>query len=355
MTAGRLRARLAGGLLALPCALLAGDAAAQANWREIAVPMYGPQAYARGEALALDQRASRLAAASAELTAGLTAYCAAGSGAPLAAVQAQWRTAVAAWDALSALSTGPLIERRSARSIDFMPMRPQLLERAIAAAPRNVDDLETIGAPARGFPALEWLLWVEPPVPGSPACEYARLAAADIEREARAIAAASAERVTATLDDDEGTARLTETVNQWLGGVEQLRWTWLRKPLEVAHTRGEAPAFPRGPSGQTASAWAARWATLRETAVLGERAVPAPGTASVPFETLLRGRGLNSLADRLVASTDRAARALDGLTPDALERVQAAAAALGDLARLTQDELAPALSVALGFSDADGD
>lgn len=341
--------------VALLLALVAADAAAQANWRDVAVPMYGAQAYARGEALALDARARRFASASAQLAAGVAASCAAGATITLASAREQWRATAAAWDALAALSTGPLIERRSARSIDFMPVRQALLQRAIEAQPAGIDDMETIGAPARGFPALEWLLWIERPAPGSPACVYARLVAADIEREARALAKAAQVRAAASLDDDEAAARLTETLNQWVGGVELLRWAYLRKPLEVAATRGEPPAFPRSVSGHTAATWAARWATLRDTAVLGDRPVPAPGADSVPFETLLRGRGLNPLADRLVAATEHTDRALDGLTPDTPEPVRAAAAALGELARFAQDELAPALSVALGFSDADGD
>jgi uncharacterized protein len=129
----------------------------------------------------------------------------------------------------------------------------------------------------------------------------------------------------------------------------------MRKPLEVAQTRGAGADFPRRLSGQTAATWAARWHTLRDAALLGERPVPAPGEAMVPFETLLRGRGLNPLADRLVAAATKADRAMQGLKPDNVRRVKAAAAALGELATLAQDQLAPALDVRMGFSDADGD
>ena len=43
------------------------------------------------------------------------------------------------------------------------------------------------------------------------------------------------------------------------------------------------------------------------------------------------------------------------LEPAQRERVLAAAAALGALKRLVEDEVAPALNVSIGFSDADGD
>jgi predicted lipoprotein len=346
---------LAAALTGLCLVVAAPSAMAQANWRTVAVPMYGPAAYARGEALFLDTRVRRFAAESERLTSAVAGYCNGTSAAGPSAAQAQWRAAVTAWDALSAMSTGPLIERRSARSIDFAPVRRELLRRAIVSAPATVDDLEQIGAPARGFAALEWLLWAEPAQPRSPACSYATLVAADIGREAAALAEAALRRVDERLDDEAASSRVAEAVNQWLGGVELLRWGSMRKPLEVAATGGQAPVFARAPSGQTAASWAARWGTLRDATVLGERPVPVPGEASVPFETLLRGRGRNDLADRLVAATARVDTAFETLSPQRADSVQVAAAALGELARLGQDELAPALAVRIGFSDADGD
>jgi uncharacterized protein len=343
--------------LVLALAAAAGGATAQSNWRKVAVPLYGLDAYARGEALGLAGRAGRWAEESRKLNGALAAYCA-GTQQPanLKAPRAQWAATAAAWDATAALGTGPLIERRSARSIDFMPPRPELLARAIDTAPKSAADMEQIGAPARGFPALELLLWRTPALAaGSMPCSYAQMLAADIEREAQALSEAARQRLQVEVQDEDALARLVETVNQWVGGVEQLRWAFMRKPLEVAQTHHAKADFPRRLSGQTAATWAARWRTLREAAVLGERPVPVPGEAMVPFETLLRGRGLNPLADRLVAATTKADRALQGLRPDNVPRVKAAAAALGELAALAQDELALALDVRMGFSDADGD
>jgi predicted lipoprotein len=336
-------------------ALIPATAATQTNWREVAVPMYGASAYARGEALFIDARARTFAAESSRLAAGVHGYCAGGAADSLNAPRMHWRATVTAWDAFAALSTGPLVERRSARSIDFWPVRPALLRRAIASSPATLEQMDAIGAPARGFAALEWLLWSEPANPHTPACAYAELVARDIEREAAALANATRERLAATPDEDEAAARLGETVNQWLGGIEQLRWAFMRKPLDVAATSDTTPVFPRSASGQTAATWAARWDTLRAAAVLGARSVPVPGEASVPFETLLRGRGLNPLADRLVETVAHVDRTFAGLTPAREDAVRDAAGALGELAQFTQDELAPALAVRLGFSDADGD
>jgi uncharacterized protein len=319
-------------LLGLLLAAGSASALAQSNWREVAVPAYTLEAVARGAAIADDQRARRFAEAGAKMREATAAACAAPAApaAPAvdtAALQAAWRLSVSAWDAVSSLSTGPLIERRSARQIDFMPARPAAIERTIESAPTGVADLDRIGAPARGFAALEWLLWNPVPLSAS-RCRYAALLAADIDREAQALAAGFAQLRQQPIDDEAALARLVDSVNQWVGGVELLRWAWMRKPQEVASTRNEAPDYPRRSSGQTAAAWAARW---------------------------VRGRGLNPLADRLVAATARADAALQGLEPAATDRVRDAAAALGELSKLAQDELAPALGVRIGFSDADGD
>jgi uncharacterized protein len=339
--------------LGLLLAAGSASAVAQSNWREVAVPAYTLEAVARGAAIADDQRARRFAEAGTKMREATAAACAAPA-VDAAALQASWRVSVSAWDAVSSLSTGPLIERRSARQIDFMPARPAAIERAIEAAPTGVADLERIGAPARGFAALEWLLW-NPAALSASRCRYAALLAADIDREAQALAAGFAQWRQQPIDDEAALARLVDSVNQWVGGVELLRWAWMRKPQEVAATRNEAPEYPRRSSGHTAAAWTARWGPLRDAAVLGSRERPVAGDAAVPFETLLRGRGLNPLADRLVAATARADAALQGLEPAAPDRVREAAAALGELSKLAQDELAPALGVRIGFSDADGD
>jgi uncharacterized protein len=342
-------------LLLVLVSLAAGSATAfaQSNWREVAVAAYTVEAYARGAAIADDQRARRFAEASMRMREAMAAACAAPA-VDAAAMQASWRASVSAWDTVSSLSTGPLVERRSARQIDFMPARPAAIERAIEAAPAGLADLDRIGAPARGFAALEGLLW-NPPALSASRCRYAALLAADIDREAQALAAGFAQLRQQPVDDEAALARLVDSVNQWVGGVELLRWAWMRKPQEVAATRGEAPDYPRRSSGQTVAAWAARWLPLRDAAVLGSRERPVAGEAPLPFETLLRGRGLNPLADRLVAATARADAAMQGLEPAATDRVRDAAAALGELSKLAQDELAPALGVRLGFSDADGD
>jgi hypothetical protein len=186
---------------------------------------------------------------------------------------------------------------------------------------------------------------------------------------------------------------MDEALNQWLGGIERLRWAQMERPLRAqrggaeagdaragsagppadradeaagasaaataeagAGSRREAAGLPRQASGQTAAAWSAEWDTLRR---LGRapagREPPRPGEGLVPFVTYLRGRGLNPQADALRRAIDTADAALRGLTPGSRPRVLGAARALQALSRLVESQVAPALQVSIGFSDADGD
>ena len=98
-----------------------------------------------------------------------------------------WRTAMLDWERLSAVSVGPLLERRSARSIDFWPTRPAMVSAAVANPPPTAAALDDLGAPAKGLPALEWQLWQ--PTPDAAQCAYAAALAQGCAAEAQAILA----------------------------------------------------------------------------------------------------------------------------------------------------------------------
>ena len=82
--------------------------------------------------------------------------------------------------------------------------------------------------------------------------------------------------------------------------------------------------------------------------------MPLPGDGLVPLETYLRGRGLNPLAATLASAAAGIDREMGQIKPEAA-RVNAAARPLASLKRLAETQLAPALEVNIGFSDADGD
>jgi len=286
-------------------------------------------------------RAADFARDSRQLTPAIEVLCAATpeqSGSALEQARQQWLTTLASWERLSAVAIGPLLERRSQRQIDFTPTRPRLIEKAVKAAPAGAAAMELVGTPAKGLPALEWLLWVKPIRPASPECRYAAQVAAEIGREAEALLAAQPAVV-------EAQAALNELVNQWVGGVERLRWANMEMPARVAMTGGkEAPDYPRRISGASAASWAAQWDALKSLA-----------TGSASLQSTLRKRGRGETADALARTVKQADAAMQGLSAADTQRLLAAARELATLKRLIENEVATALGVSIGFSDADGD
>lgn len=283
-------------------------------------------------------RATDFAHASAQLMPAVEALCNAPSAEPLLfTVRQHWLNTLSHWERLSGVAFGPVLERRSQRQIDFTPTRPRLIEKAVKSAPATAADMELIGSPAKGLPALEWLLWVKPAQPGSAECRYAVQVAAEIGREAAALATAPPPSV------DSQTA-LSELVNQWVGGLERLRWSNMEMPARVALTSGgrEAAEFPRGASQASAASWAAQWVALRELAI---------GPVSLASALKELGKDIALLNERVRQVDDT----MKGLDSNDTPRILAAAKQLSALKRLVENEVAPALGVNIGFSDSDGD
>lgn len=354
-------------VLATPPAALAQTAPrrapAPAPAHAVALPFYTPQDVALGLRRHWSAPlAGRFATRAQALAPAVQALCeapAAQATPRLHAARAAWTQAMQDWGRYTGVALGPLLTRRALRQIDFMPARPALIERAIARAPASAADMERIGAPAKGLPALEWLLWPGALQPATPACAYAVQVAADIERMALALRQDSdAQAKAGSLPPEEASAAFAELLNQWVGGIERLRWTAIDKPRREASGRKGTPAgWPRAASGHTAGAWAAHWQALRQLAVLAApNDVPATGGAAlVPIEAYLRGRGLIALADRWaarIAATDAAMRAIRPRQPATLDR---AVRELAQTKRLAEGDVATALDVRMGFSDADGD
>ncbi|CAN7425655.1 imelysin family protein [Polaromonas sp. LjRoot131] len=350
-------------LLAGAAVLLGGAAQAQTVPSKVAVPFYTAGDFMRGvyrfwyapQAAAFAEQAGGLPAA-------ISAVCDADAGAAAASLEQareRWKASALAWDRLSGVQIGPLVQRRSARQIDFTPTRPELIKRAIQAAPQDATAMESIGTPAKGLPALEWLLWSQPIAPGTPDCRYAVQVAADIQREADTLTKAFnelAERPPGQAEETQGPA-MSELVNQWTGALERLRWAEMEKPRLAGSAQGgrNAAAYARGASGQTAARWAAQWQALRTLGASQAPEAPRPGAGLAPIETYLRGLGRNEPADLLAQSMGKADKTLQNLSPANRAGVTAAGRSLAELKKLAETEIAPALEVSIGFSDADGD
>ncbi|HEX2010568.1 MAG TPA: imelysin family protein, partial [Roseateles sp.] len=239
-----------------------GTAGAQTDWAREAVPAYTPLHLVLG----LHRhwtlpRAEAFRTAAQRLSDGLD--------------RAGWGEAMLAWERLATPALGPVLTRRSPRQIDFAPTRPALIARAIQSAPRDVAALERIGTPAKGLPALEQLLWQAKPSEAEH--RYAQLLAEELLIEAKALQAGFAELAARAPEDwseEDALAGTAELLNQWVGGIEKLRWAQMEKPL-----RSGKEALPRAASGLTAAAWAAEWQSLRGLALFEGRAgsrAPAP-------------------------------------------------------------------------------
>ncbi|EGI77092.1 imelysin family protein [Hylemonella gracilis] len=289
-------------------------------------------------------------------------------------LHAQWQQTLLRWQALATPALGPLVQRRSQRQIDFWPVRPNLIDKALKGAPRDLADMARVGTPAKGFAGFEYLL-AESPATGLQGeanrgrCTYALLVAQGIAAEARALRAdfeglaqrdwqVDEESADAEARIAQTRAAFAEWVNQWLGGLERLRWLQMEQPLVKAQTSGKPPAFARQDWADNLVDWRAQWDSLRAQALLSDpQAVPpVPGQAFVPIEALLYGKGQVQLAARWRQALTAADAALGrlGSTYSSAD-LAGATRQLKELTVLYQQQVAAALDVPLGFSDADGD
>lgn len=290
----------------------------------------------------------------------------------LADLRQQWRQTLVAWQTLATPAVGPLVSRRSQRQIDFWPPRPNLLSQAVQRAPGSLADLDRIGTPAKGFPALELLLWNVPPgtapVLHAASCQYAALLAQSIAAEAQALRTEldPLARKDWTESPEDAVAAFAEWINQWLGGLERLRWAHIEKPIQSHRThalgnalKGNPVLFPRLTREANLADWRAQWASLRSLARLPSQqrqAPPLPGQAFIPIEALLIGKGQLALADRWGKAIDAVDAGMATLSPQASAReLLALSQRMKAVTVLYQNEVAAALDVPLGFSDADGD
>lgn len=313
-------------------------------------------------------------------------------------LQTQWQQAMLAWEALSTPALGPVVLRRSQRQIDFWPTRPELIRKALAKAPETMTDMERVGTLAKGLPAMELLLVQWQPTqsghvrvvdgrapqsgkplskwPAMPAatCRYLSLLAQGIAQEATELHTDLGIWATKDWSDspEVTSAAMAEWVNQWLAGVERLRWAHLEKPIKSNQTQATSGQLTKSNPVQFAritraanlAGWRAQWHSLLAQARLTPAQTqnpPVPGQALVPIEALLLGKGQIALAQRWVQALDQVTARLDKLKPTAASRASdqrellALAQSLKVVTVLFQNDIASALDIPLGFSDADGD
>lgn len=266
------------------------------------------------------------------------------TGCHLPAARNAWRAAMLDWERLNAVAVGPLIERRSARSIDFWPTRAAMVAAAVAAPPPDLAALAELGAPAKGLPALELLLWQAAPTAAQ--CSYAATLAQGCAAEGQALLADFEALATRAWTPDTALAAFNEWFSQAVGGLEQLRWKQMGKPARS----GRASDWPRATSASTRAAWQAHWAGLQHLLV-GTGRSQEQGS----LNGYLAGENLLALSARLEAAVALAHTRVLAAQPTRPASVNAAMQALAQAKKLLEDEIAPELKTMVGFSESDGD
>lgn len=363
-----LQATLVGAVVALagaPAAVSAAPVGAASAPRPSAAPdAAAQQAFVAGQWQGwYVPQASAFSESAGALVQALQQHC---GGGPRLAAQQRWREALMAWSRLSAVSVGPLIQRRSARRIDFSPTRPELIDKAIAALPAesrpDAAAMDTVGSAARGFPALEWLLWTRPGDRlDAPACRFAVWLGQDLLAEAQALQTdfqAQAQTFAGGPPDAAQVAEaFSEALNQWTGGLEQMRIQGLERPQQEASASRLAakPQGGRAASGAGLAERQARWSALRQLASAPAGAAAPSPTPWTPYDVFLRRLGHAALADRVTAAVRTADKALDAASRGEGGPLRNASRRLVELTALMQGDVATALDVRLGFTDSDGD
>ncbi len=344
----------------------------------IPMPYYSAVQTVRGlYAHELPPRAEAFAQESRRLVSLTKDYCDRNAVVNATDLHAQWLATLERWQAFSTPAVGAVVTRRSQRTIDFWPSRDKLILRALKRAPQTMEDMRLVGTPAKGFGGYERLLapaplgardWPTQPLTGK-ACRFLSLVAQGILDESEVLQA-EVKRVAAKdwgeASEEEVARGFAEWVNQWLGGLERLRWAYIGKPLAQAATAREldpkaALELPRLGWADNVRDWRAQWGSLSAMAVLSDaqRRSPPTGDEGVPpIEALVLGKGDIELAAQWHLAVDRVDALMGQLDPGH----PATEAELGDLvdamqsvSHLYQERIAAALDVPLGFSDADGD
>lgn len=271
--------------------------------------------------------------------------------------RALWTQSMLAWETLAAVPVSALVERRSVRTVDFWPTRPAQIQALLDAGPERLaspQTQQTIGASAKGLPALEWLLFRKDADASSAA--LAGLLAEQVLQEARILEAAYNSLQLTLWDEADAWAAYGEWFSQAVGSLDQLRLKKL-KP----NTRGKDSAiWVRGVSGQTRAAWKAHAQGLCDFFVGPRASAPVPACeASLPvagsLHSLLLGRRYPQEAARLQVLAGAMLHSVGRAQPEQAASLRSAQQAVANLHRFVSDAGSELFDFSQGFTDADGD
>lgn len=314
------------------------------------------------------------ATATDKLSAASHAYCNAKQN--LDSVQAAWREAQSAWQPLEMLQIGPIIERRTQRHVNAWPVRLKLLEPLLAESkPIDASRMETVGMSAKGFPALEYLLFTsntKHPAQGKPLaaahCNLLQALARQVRSEAQALAAEwrtpdggfARQLAEAGQHPQDGIfasadQALSDVLNLLIAGLDAVKVHKLGKPLDKS---GEEAALERIESWRSGASLDHIRHNLRgfELVFFGRGKV---GIGIDDYLASIERPGLARVVRRELDNVHTALAAIQAPLKQALvsqrQEVDALHKAIGRLQHLLETEVADALQIDLGFNANDGD
>lgn len=302
------------------------------------------------------------------LSGAVDALCAAPSEPALSQAQDAWRSARVAWKRMEMLKFGPVVDEplRFGPKLDDAPTNVDALE-ALLYGSESFEGLgDRLGSTTRGFPALEWLLWVElAEFDGTRRCELTAALADDLADNASALHAAWAPaegNYVASLslpDLDSGgfssrNAVVAELVNRAAFTVEDIRNEKLGKPAGVSSGGVTHPESVESPYAMHSLADA-------RSSLDGVRQFVLGSDAGVGLTALIPRRRAE-LVTGLAAAFDDAALDLAAI-PEPLstavdqqpEAIVTAMDALQTVQVLLQADVTELLGVTVQFNDSDGD
>ncbi|MEZ4269472.1 MAG: imelysin family protein [Myxococcota bacterium] len=314
-------------------------------------------------------------ARTAELDDAAETLCQSLNAADLGLARDAWWAARAPWKQAEVFGFGPYSEEpvRLGPKIDFWPVRADAID-ALLASDAVIDDalVATLGATQTGMPVIEVLLYAH----GDDAdwlaadprrCAYLTGLTADLRVHATEIRAAWDPEAGAYLnhlteagrqDDAFSTLQmaLAEMVGRMAFTVENIRNDRLGRPVGL--TSGGTPQPAKAESQSSGRSIEDIRDALRGVALLFDGG-DAPGAQGLDGYLIERERPFTKRMATALAAAHAALDAIPGPLTEAVdsapESVIAAIAALGDLQRLIQVDIANALSVTVGFNDNDGD
>ncbi len=298
------------------------------------------------------------------------ALCAGPSEARLADARQAWMDAREPWEEAEVFTFGPLLDfpLRLLPLIEFRPTRVEAVAEIIDGDQvLSLEEVRLFGAPGRGFPALEVLLFttaVTDFVADERRCQYSSVVAADLQANAQRLLQAWAP----TGDDYRGQLvnagagseafpslqeAVAKVVNRMWQHVEKIREIELGKPVGLDGGPVSEDGVESRLSGRS---------LVDVTDTLAGIAMVYEGVGDgLGLRDLLLAEGKNfdeEFRARMSAGVAAVEAIGPPLTSAIVERPQAvrdAVDALADLQRLIQVDFMGSLSLSLTFNDSDGD